>query len=317
MAPESPRLSLIARCAAATGLTQSEVLSIARTGPKRYKIYQIDKRSGGRRTICHPSRELKALQYFFLREVLVTLPVHENATAYKLGASIRVNAERHKDSRVILKLDFNNFFNSIKVNDWTSYVSSRFSDWTREDIAFSAFVMFWGEGGYQPSCLAVGAPVSPSVSNALMYRFDNTLTDYAKEQNLKYTRYADDITFSSEGFLNKLATIRKVQRTLREIEYPKLTLNQKKTRLASKATMRQVTGLVITNESKISLGREKKRIISAMVNQAINGSLSIETSMRLKGLLAYAQDVEPTFVMSLGRKYGETQLRAVREISSR
>ena len=63
MAPESG--DLISHCASVTGLTRSEVISIARTGPKRYKIYQIDKRSGGKRTICHPSRELKALQYFF------------------------------------------------------------------------------------------------------------------------------------------------------------------------------------------------------------------------------------------------------------
>jgi RNA-directed DNA polymerase len=314
VAPENRRSSLIFRCAAATGLTRSEVLSIARTGPKRYKIYQIDKRSGGRRTICHPSRELKALQYFFLREVLADLPVHDSATAYKSGASIRENAERHKHSRVILKLDFNNFFNSIKVSDWRAYLASRFREWTEEDAAFSAFVMFWGEGGYQPSCLAVGAPTSPLVSNALMYRFDDLLSDYGQKNNLNYTRYADDITFSTYGFINKLAVLRKVRLTLREIEYPKLRLNPNKTRLASKATMRQVTGLVLTNEQRVSLGRGKKRIISSMIHHAINGSLEMEMQVRLRGLLAFAQDVEPTFVAALAVKYGDAQLRAIRQI---
>jgi RNA-directed DNA polymerase len=102
--------SLITRCANSTGLTRSEVISIAQTGPKRYKVYEIDKRSGGRRTICHPSRELKALQYFFLRGILNDLPVHDCATAYKPGASIRENATRHQSSRVILKTELHGFF---------------------------------------------------------------------------------------------------------------------------------------------------------------------------------------------------------------
>jgi RNA-directed DNA polymerase len=144
--PPEAKHSLIRICALATGLTLNEVVSIAGIGPKRYKVYQIPKRSGGQRTICHPSRELKALQYVFLREILADLPVHEAATAYRRGSSIKENASRHLSSRIILKLDFENFFPSIKVADWAAYARAMLPHWTEQDIAFSTYVMFWGAG---------------------------------------------------------------------------------------------------------------------------------------------------------------------------
>lgn len=109
MAPEE-RLSLIKRCALATGMTTSEVMSIAIKGPRRYKVYFIPKKSGGTRMICHPSRELKALQYVFLGDILKNLPIHSAATAYRKGFSIADNARLHARSRVLLKLDFSDFF---------------------------------------------------------------------------------------------------------------------------------------------------------------------------------------------------------------
>jgi RNA-directed DNA polymerase len=255
---------------------------------------------------------LKHFNISFLHQVLQELPVHLNATAYKAGASIRDNAQRHTNSRVILKLDFHEFFNSVKVSDWRAYAGIRFPNWSDEDLVFSILVLFWGEGGYQPSCLAIGAPTSPLLSNVLMHQFDILLTEYADENELRYTRYADDMTFSTAGFLDKNAVIQKVGLSLSEIESPRLRLNPEKTRLASKATMRQVTGIVITNDQKISLGWKRKRIISSMVHHAIRGDLEDTNLLRLKGLLAFAEDIEPTFVAMLARKYGEPQLNTIR-----
>jgi RNA-directed DNA polymerase len=120
------------------------------------------------------------------------------------------------------------------------------------------------------------------------------------------------MTFSTAGFLDKNAVIQKVGLSLSEIESPRLRLNPEKTRLASKATMRQVTGIVITNDQKISLGWKRKRIISSMVHHAIRGDLEDTNLLRLKGLLAFAEDIEPTFVAMLARKYGEPQLNTIR-----
>lgn len=129
MGPETKH-QLIRTCALATGMTLAEVVRIASIGPKRYKVYQIAKRSGGMRTICHPSRELKSLQYVFLREILCILPVHEAATAYKHGSSIKANAAAHISSRVILKFDFENFFPSITVEDWAEFTKRSMPHWS-------------------------------------------------------------------------------------------------------------------------------------------------------------------------------------------
>ena len=180
-----PRIDVLTLCSRSTGLTKAEVLSIARNAPKRYKVYEIPKRSGqGTRTICHPSRELKALQYFFLREILNTLPVHRSATAYEEGRSIKQNAEAHRLSRVILKVDFDSFFHSIRVANWEKFATDKFPDWSPEEHAFSQRVLFWGRGTASPECLAIGAPTSPRVSNVIMYELDEVLSAYANDADL-------------------------------------------------------------------------------------------------------------------------------------
>jgi RNA-directed DNA polymerase len=311
MVPES-KTSLIRICALAAGLTESEVNQIAQTGPKRYKVYQIPKRSGGRRTICHPSRELKALQYVFLRQILNELPVHKAATAYKVGSSIKSNAAVHTGSRVILKLDFENFFPSIKVNDWEGYAREAFPHWTQWEIRFSSCVMFWGEGGYIPRCLSIGAPTSPLLSNVLMHEFDIALSNYCASLALTYSRYADDITISSEGNLDKEAIIAEIKAIINSIKNPTLRLNNAKTKLASNSTSRRVTGLVISNDGLVSLGRDRKRNISAMVHHAIIGKAGRDTRSHLAGLLSFANDVEPSFIVSLKKKYGEREIELLR-----
>lgn len=310
MQPEAQK-SLELTCALVTGLTQNEVRSIALTGPKRYKVYQIPKRSGGMRTICHPSRELKALQYVFLRKILRNIPVHDTATAYKIGSSIKDNVTAHLTSRVILKLDFENFFPSITTLDWAAYVHNTMPNWTEGDIRFSQLVMFWGAGGYQPQCLSIGAPTSPLISNALMFEFDNIMSSYANINGLIYTRYADDITLSTMGHLDKDAVILQVNATLHNMNYPSLKLNNAKTRLASNATSRRVTGLIISNNGTVSLGRDRKRLISAMVHHAICGKSTPENIASLAGLLSFATDVEPRFVDFLRKKYGFETLEAL------
>lgn len=308
---DEKRFSLLRSCAQTTGLTLQEVAKIAATGPKRYKVYQIPKRSGGARTICHPSRELKALQRVFLRELLRDLPVHACATAYKKGSSIRENAAAHAESRVILKMDFENFFPSIKIKNWIAYCAEHLGHWSGGDVDFSLHVLFWGGGGYQPNCLSIGAPTSPLISNALMYDFDVAMAKFASDHGLKYTRYADDITISSMGVLDREACLNAVETALANAKFVQLKLNQAKTRLASKATSRRVTGLVISNDGQVSLGRDRKREISAMVHHALTGKLSPDELYKLGGLLSFASDVEGGFLIRLKKKYGEQAVAAL------
>lgn len=303
MQPEM-RDTLAKTCAVSVGLTVAEVLAIARTGPLRYKVYEIDKRSGGKRVICQPSRELKVLQYFFLNEALASCEVHTAATAYKRGASIRDNAKRHARSRVILKLDFSDFFPSIRTSDWRSFAKKQFPEWSTADHVFAESVLFYGARSAQPKCLSIGAPTSPLISNVLMYKFDQEMSEYADVNGLVYTRYADDITISSREYLDQSSVQGAVIAGLRSLRSPRIYLNEKKTALFSKAHRRNVTGLIISNDGLVSLGRDRKRAISAMTYNFLNAKLPVEDRSKLRGLLAFALDAEPTFVLRLRRKYG-------------
>lgn len=306
------RANIIKDCADHLALTVSEVMSIAATAPRRYYVWEVDKRSGPeKRTLCHPARELKPIQHYFLHRLLHDLPVHPAATAYVSGSSIKKNAAAHVRSRVILKLDFADFFNSLKVGNWRKFAADHFPDWTRDEIDFSCRVLFWGAGSYTPRCLAIGSPTSPLISNVLMYEVDVKLQAFADETGLVYTRYADDITFSSQAELDRDRTIMAVRRALVRADYTTVRIKDEKTILVSNRFARRVTGLVITPDHRISLGRDRKRKISAMVHHARQRKLPADSWPKLAGLLAFAMDVEPTFVDALRRKYSPELIEAI------
>ena len=297
-------LKLMSDCSDRLGLTVRELLSIAWTAPKRYFVWKIPKRSGGGvRTVCHPARELKAIQGYFLSDVIYRLPVHESATAYVKEKSIKLNAKRHVKSRVIMKVDFVDFFNSIRVENWDTFAKQYFKEWSSQEREFARRVLFWGGGGYAPYCLAIGAPTSPLVSNAIVYEIDKVLQAYAEAAGLTYTRYADDIAFSSEGWMDYDGALNKIKETLVKARFSDLRINENKTVLVSNASLRMITGLVITPDRRVSLGRDRKRLISAMVHHVCRGSLPPQEMPRLAGLLAFANDIEPAFIISLQKKY--------------
>ena len=82
-----------------------------------------------------------------------------------------------------------------------------------------------------------------------------------------------------------------------------IKINRKKTKFSSKGHNRHVTGITITNDGNLSLGRERKRYIKHMVHQYLLEKLSRDDIFHLKGLLAFTKHVEPTFIKTLRTKY--------------
>jgi RNA-directed DNA polymerase len=87
---------------------------VIKSAPKMYKVYKIPKRTHGHRIIAHPAKSLKYYQRLLNTILTEILPVHDAACAYRAGKSIKDNAVIHKKSRYLLKMDFVDFFNSIK-----------------------------------------------------------------------------------------------------------------------------------------------------------------------------------------------------------
>jgi RNA-directed DNA polymerase len=134
--------------------------------------------------------------------------------------------------------------------------------------------------------------------------------------DVNYTRYADDLTFSSPkaNVLGKVEA--KVAALCRAIESPRLAINSKKTVRASKKMSRRVTGLVLTNDNKVSLGHSEKRRIRASVHSFAIGRLNQELCLQLRGVLAYVNSVEPDFLKRLSRKYGAETIRQIQNLDS-
>ena len=308
-------MSLIDRMSDYFGLRESELARLIKSAPLRYKVYRIPKkREGEFRIIAQPSKEVKALQYWMIDNMLKDLPVHPCALAYKKGASIKKNALAHSNNNFLLKVDFADFFPSIKPEDLWAYLERNHpNSFTQEDFNFASYILFWSpkhvrKGGLQ---LSIGAPSSPLISNLVMFDFDCEAAKVAMEYEAQYTRYADDLAFST----NKPYSLNKIYESIENIckglTHPKLTINTSKTVFSSKKNRRRITGLIVTNEGNVSLGRERKRMIRTTIDHYGKGKLSTEQKLNLQGLLAFAIDVEPNFIETMEKKYSKELIDSI------
>lgn len=295
------------RIAQQLGLDSEYVMNLAITASHRYKSYAIPKRTGGMRTIHHPSRELKLLQGWLVDNVLNHLPVHGAASAYRKGANVRKHATIHVAQNYLLKVDFENFFPSITRADIARILrqdslAKAGLDLTAEDVDFVQRIVC------RNGVLTIGAPSSPVVSNLVMYEFDDSWSKETEVIDVRYSRYADDLYFSTNdrgvlsGVLDRLRT------DLHRRSSPALRINDAKTVFTSRKRKRLITGLVLTAAKKISLGRHCKRRIRSLVYKNKTAGLSGEQRGYLRGFIAYAHSVEPEFVESMRKKYGSHAL---------
>jgi RNA-directed DNA polymerase len=288
-------------------LSSKEVRRIAAKAPTAYRSYKIPKRRGGYRWIFHPSKETKAIQYALMATYLQRLPVHPAAAAYRRQRSpLRRNAQRHAKFAYSVRLDLADFFPSI-----TPEVLFRSIDHVEDDqlngkqdgdrlfLRQTLFVKV-GSRGYG---LAVGAPSSPMVSNHVMFRSDTSLDHLAIGLGGVYSRYADDMVFSTNERGGCQSFAERVEAVIQDDIGSGMVLNKTKTLYMSKGTRRTVTGLFVCPDGTVSLGRARKRYIKKLVHEFRNGTLDEEEARSLRGYLAFVLDSEPEFYDRLCLKY--------------
>lgn len=297
-----------------TLLEKDYIKNIAKTASSRYKRYLIPKKSGGNRVIYHPSKELKGIQRVIHDELLQKLPIHLASAAYNKGCSIKKHAEQHRKSKYLLRLDFKNFFESITETDVCFFAKSIFSDifdgWSDEDTKLLVELTTF-KGG-----LTIGSITSPLLSNAICYQLDVALFSLSHELEVTYTRYADDLYFSTfnRNTLKKIPP--KVDVIIKELEFPKnLKVNNKKTNHSSKKNKMMVTGLTLTNDFKVSIGRSKKREIRSKIYKWVD--LDQVDKLQLSGYLSYIKSVEPSFINVLCGKYGAEVIQKIIRFNSK
>lgn len=274
---------------------------LAKTASKRYKTFSIPKKTGGNRQVHHPARELKTLQTRIYQDLLLNLPVHRCAFAYKKNVNLLDHANVHKDAKYLLRMDFKSFFESISKNDIEIFIESNakllLPKWTKLDtILLSKIVCYHNS-------LTIGSVTSPQLSNAICYELDDNLQKLSFVNDVKYSRYADDLYFSSlkPNVLQKIQ--KEVLKIVKQNKLPSnLKVNFSKTHHSSSKNKMMVTGLILTNEAKVSIGRKSKKRVKSMVYKW--SELTSKEKKYLTGYLSFCSSVEPSFINNLCRKYG-------------
>lgn len=281
-------------------------LSLSRS---EFKKCYINKRNGGKRLIIQPSKKLKTIQYWIILNILKKLNVHNVATAYRDKKSILDNANEHKKNKYFLKVDLQDFFPSIKYIDLLTKIEKWHEEakpeWpldkdAKELIRLSCFFL--------NDSLAVGYPSSPIISNIVMYEFDVALSklisDKKKFGSVTYTRYADDLTLSTNKKDVSNELLKGVSELIINTTSPNIVINNSKTKIGScTGGTASVTGLKICQDERITIHRNQKDHIRLLLSLYKKNMLKADDYNHLLGHLSYVHFVDSAFYTKLQNKY--------------
>jgi RNA-directed DNA polymerase len=284
-----------------THLSKGLLYLLSRFPSKNYHTYKKKKKRGGYRHISQPSSELKAVQAWILRTILDNLNVSAPCKGFAKGSKISDNVKPHVGAKAILCLDLDNFFPSISAaRIWTVYRS----------LGYRAFI----SGILTSLCtfedhLPQGAPTSPKLANLVCWRLDRRLMGVAGKRGIMYTRYADDLSFSSLSYMQLTKAYKFICQI---IEDEGFKLNNDKTRFAGPSRRRKVTGLII-HKHGFGIGREKYRKLRSMIHHlCLNQLEKVDKDQieHIKGWLAFVNSVDKNrfellkkYIENLKRKY--------------
>lgn len=227
------------------GRTRPFLATAVNSTESLYREFKIPKRNGDYRVISAPYPSLLEIQNWIYDNILKNVPINSSAHGFVYKKSIVTNAKIHLGQKELLKLDLKDFFPSIKINRIISIFNH---------LGYNNKVSFY----LASLCtlndeLPQGAPTSPMLSNIVAYRLDKRLISLAKKFDLKYTRYADDLTFSGKSIPPKY-----IEYINSIIEDEGFLMNKDKTRLYKTKSKRIVTGISIA-DGTLKVPREYKR----------------------------------------------------------
>jgi RNA-directed DNA polymerase len=247
----------------------------------QYETTTIPKRSGGKRVLHVPDRASKHLQRKLLKQLIERLPIHDNVHGFRKGRSIVDNAAEHIGQEVIVKLDIVDFFPSTNSERVESAFKGAGFDKSSAKL-LTRLTCY--EGG-----LPQGAPTSPALSNYVNKNMDVKLADAALRRSARYTRYADDITFSfAEYSRDKIHDL--LISTGKILQYYGYRQNNRKKRIIRQHRQQLVTGLVV-NE-RVNLPRKTRRWLRSVKHRMETGGEATLTAAEFRGWLSLLKMVD-------------------------
>lgn len=208
---------------------------------KHYTTFYVPKRSGLKRRIDKPDEHLKTIQKWILEKILYGIPCSKYAKAYIKGRTINDNVRYHKGQKIVVTLDIKDFFGSVKGHH--IYQIFKQCEYPEQVAVLLTKLCLFND------CLPQGAPTSAYLSNLVLNEFDKNVGDYCFEKGIRYTRYADDMTFS--GDFDITALIFKVDSELCRVG---LKRNPNKVKIMRQNNRQKATGVVLND--KIQASRE-------------------------------------------------------------
>ncbi|MGU5678966.1 retron St85 family RNA-directed DNA polymerase [Aeromonas allosaccharophila] len=277
-------------------LSSGKIKHISNSAKFLYKTYKIPKKNGSSRVIAQPSRELKAVQGWILRNILDKLSCSSYSKGFEAGSSILDNARPHIGSNYVLSLDLQNFFPSVSARKVYGIFSS--VGYNKEMCTLLTNLCVFNGG------LPQGAPTSPKLANLVCAKLDSRINGYAGPKGITYTRYADDITMSS----NTAIKIEKAKAFLGTIISDEgFVINKSKTVVSGVIKQKKVTGLILS-ENNVGIGRLKYRDIRAEIHHLFIKKHN--NYSRINGLLSFVYSVDKkmytrlyTYISSLKNKH--------------
>lgn len=257
---------------------------------QKYIKFSLPKKSGGVREILAPSDRLKILQKTLAKilnkcveEIEKVNPKYQKSMhGFKYGKSILTNSNCHRNRRFVFNVDLTNFFSSITGSRVRGFFINddrfRFHPVIATTIAHIACYE-----GFLPQ----GSPSSPVISNLIAGILDFHLVRMASKSNCYYTRYADDLTFSTNEkiFPSNIAVINGNKWMVGNglgtiINKSGFTINSQKVRMQYKFSRQVVTGLVVNK--RVNVNYQYRRNLRACVNSLVNNGFCFLDGMEIK-----------------------------------
>ena len=208
-----------------------------------YTVKVIPKASGGTRTLHAVSGKLKEVQRKALDKLQRDFPPSDRAHGFVPGRSIITNAIPHRRKKVVVKLDIVEFFPSIRfARVFGMFQAPPFRFGREAAMTLAQLACVPEHNGPLPQ----GGVLSPYVANVICRRMDQRLAKVAREHRCSFTRYADDLTFSTND-VNRLDTDRLIARIQEVVEREGFAINGAKTRVLRRSDRQIVTGIVVND----------------------------------------------------------------------
>lgn len=221
------------------GYSLEYLYSASNSSEKFYRTFYIRKKNGKKRKIEEPLPSLKEIQRWILNEILEYVPESPYSKAYRKGISIKDNARFHRKQKKVLMMDLHDFFGTIHFGRVYSFFSNL---GYRKPVAIMLANLCCHDGH-----LPQGAVTSPKLANLIARDMDYKIWNIVKKDDIRYTRYADDMTFSGDFSEGEL--IKSIENIVTGFGFK---INDKKTKVRKNTQSQQVTGIVVNEKMQVS-----------------------------------------------------------------